>query len=286
MSSFRLFILLVVGLIAQLSASCGSQHKDPTVVNYGYNKFVPSPYSGTIVVVAFDSDEGISIFENSRYKKAFFKLSPHYSPQQDIASCGIASSVIILNTIYANLGITPPLSKRGSWYVPEDNTLYGLFMWTEKNFYNHRVSDVINQKVVEGDKKINNLYDLGVSLDKLTLVLNLQGLKAKAYHATNADLSAISQFRELVKKIMAQPTYYMIANYNLNVYAAESGGHFSPVAAYDEESDSVLILDTWAASNTWIWIKLTDFYQSMNTLDGKTYRGYILINANKAKSID
>lgn len=282
MKNFSLCFLSIFacGLIFWGDAAAKS-HKKAKVVDYGYNKFVISPYSGTLAVTAFDSDNGIEIFENSQYKKAFFKLSPHYTPQQDIATCGIASSVIVLNTIYANKGKRPPISKKGSWYFPCDNILYGLFMWTEDNFYNRKVSHVIDRAVVEGDKKLNNLFTLGVTLDQLRKVLKLQGLKVCAHHASSSDSASIGNFRELVKNIAADPVQYMIVNYNLNVYAKESGGHFSPVGAYDAGTDTVLILDTWAASNTWIWIKLEDLYKSMNTLDGALYRGYILINANK-----
>lgn len=74
----------------------------------------------------------------------------------------------------------------------------------------------------------------------------------------------------------------MIAHYQLDLYLEESGGHYSPIAAYDEKSDSVLILDTWAAANTWIWVKLEDLYKSMNTLDGKNYRGYLIVKNSLA----
>lgn len=250
----------------------------PSVINFGYNKFVPSHYSHEIAVVTFDSDQGIARFERSKFKKAFFKLAPHYAPQLDINSCGIASAIMILNTVYANIGKTPPIDKKGSWYVPEDNAIYGLFLWTENNFYNKRVDRIINKAVLEGDQKVKDQYLVGIELDRLTEALNLQGLNAKAYHVDNVD--HLANFRKLVKRITCKPTKYMIVNYNLDIYAAQGGGHFSPLAAYDEESDSVLILDTWSASNSWIWIKLFDLYSSMNTVDGTVYRGYILIEAN------
>lgn len=278
----KLYIISCLSLFLFFFPLLAENDSRTKIINYGYNKFVPSPYSGSIAVTTFDSTAGIEIFTNSQYKKAFFILAPHYSPQMDIASCGIASSVILLNTVYSNIGKTPPISKKGSWYVPEDNTLYGLFQWTESNFYNSKISHVLDREVVEGDKKLNNLYTLGVTLDQLTNVLNLQGLYAKAFHATDRENNSINAFRELVKQITANPTQYMLVNYNLNVYSTESGGHYSPVAAYDAGSDTVLILDTWAASNVWIWVKLVDLYKSMNTLDGLTYRGYILVSAIKA----
>lgn len=269
---FFLIFLLFTSCLSGLPAS-------PKIVKSGYNKFVKNPYSHTIAVVPFDSDEGIALFNQSNFKKAFFKLAPHYSPQQDIASCGIASSVILLNTIYANNGKRPPMSVSGSWFVPEENTIYGQFTWTEENFYNYKIRDLLDRAVVEGDRKVKDRYDLGVTLNKLTHVLKRQGLKAKCYHAKSAHSEDIESFRTLVKQLMADPKKYIVVNYNLNAYLAESGGHFSPIAAYEECGDYVLILDTWAASNVWIWIKLPDLYKSMHTLDGDHYRGYILVQS-------
>lgn len=248
------------------------------VVDFGYNKFVISPYSQTIAVTIFDSTQGIEIFKRSNHNKTFFKLAPHYCPQQHINSCGIATAVMILNTVWADNNKTSPLSKIGSWCVPEENTLYGQFVWTEGNFYNKNVSYLVNKKILEGRKKIADRYHPGIELDRLTLVLKAQGLNAEAYHVDSANQKNIDDFRVLVKRVAKTPTQYMIVNYDLNLYTAQGGGHFSPIAAYETISDSVLIMDTWSASNTWIWVKLTDLYKSMNTFDGEVYRGYILVD--------
>ncbi len=235
------------------------------IVNYGYNKFAPSPYSKKIVAVPFDSPEGITIFERSKHKKAFFKLAPHYSPQQTITTCGISSGVIILNTIYANEGKTPPISLSGSYFDEANNTIEGEFIWTEENFL----------AAVEGN------YVLGVALNQLSDILKLQGLKVTAHSAASSNKEDIERFRRQVKTLMENPVSYMIANYSLTLYLKDGGGHFSPVAAYEEASDSVLILDTWAGTNSWVWVKLEDFYKSMNTIADDTFRGYLLITCNQ-----
>lgn len=100
---------------------------------------------------------------------------------------------------------------------------------------------------------------VGVTLDQLTQAMNLQGLVATAVHANTATDTDIAAFRTLLKQIMVSPvTEYMVANYNLNVMSALNGGHFSPIAAYDEVSDSVLILDTWNAFTPWTWVNVYD----------------------------
>lgn len=251
----------------------------PKIINYGYNRFIPSPYTKKNQVVTFDSPEGIKFFERSKHKTAFFKLAPHYSPQQTITNCGIASSIIILNTLYATNGKTPPLSLQGSHYDSQKNTIYGQYIWTENNFYTPQIQQKLDRAVVEGHKKVDNCFILGVSLDQLADTLKLQGLNVKAVHVKAITKEGIEQFRELVKSVAANPTQYLIAHYSLAVYLNDEGGHYSPIGAYDENSDSILILDTWAAANGWIWVKLEDLYQSMHTLDGESYRGYLLVNS-------
>lgn len=253
---------------------------DPKLVNFGYNKFIPSPYSNKLVVVTFDSPKGVTFFERSTRKNAFFKLAPHFAPQQTITTCGIASGVIILNTLYADSGKTPPLSLGGSFYDSDNHTVYGEYIWTEENFFTPRVAKILDPAVIIGDKKVNGRYELGVTLDQLANALKLHGLKVTTRHAECASKFEIGKFRRLVKAITRNPTQYMIVNYSLTLYQKDGGGHFSPIAAYDEISDSVLILDTWSASNCWLFVKLEDLYKSMNTLSDGSYRGYLLICAN------
>lgn len=281
--------LLYVLISMPLLISCSSGGADttnatssPTIYDYGYEKYTVSTYSNTLAVLSYNTQEGISRFNSSQYKVPFYNLSTHYSPQSNILSCGIASAVIMLNTIYSTLGKQPPLSKTGSFYNLQDGYIDGNFTWTEDNFFNDNVKGYLDQEVIYGRKKVDGNYVVGVTLDQLTQALNLQGLQANAVHVDSSTDANIEGFRELLKSTLGGNSSYMIVNYNLNVMSALNGGHFSPVGAYDQASDSVLIIETWNAFAPWEWIKVYDLYKSMNTQDGNSYRGYIMINANKA----
>lgn len=277
---FHLLLIFIELITSPLLTTKTTPNKsDLSIVKFGYNNFIPSPYSNILAVVPFDSDIGVDLFEKSQHKKAFFKLAPHYVAQQNINSCGVASAIIILNAIDIKSKKTPPISKKGSWYVPEEKTLYGQFVWNEDNFYNQEISEILDKTVLEGDKKIDGSYHVGIELDRLSLALKLQGLDIETHHVTSVSDNSIESFRNLVKTFTQDPTKYIIINYNLNIYTIQGGGHFSPIGAYEATSDSILILDTWSDSNNWLWIKLQDLYLSMNTLDGTTCRGYILISA-------
>lgn len=274
-------ISLLLGILALVG--CNSDRADRSdwkISDYGYEKYTVSPYSNTIAVIPYNSEEGIERFDHSNYKNAFFTLSTHYAPQSNILSCGIASAVIILNSVYANSAKQPPISLAGSWYDEKNHTIEGNFTWTEDNFFNAKVKGHLDKDVIYGKTQVNGKYVVGVTLDQLTEGLNLQGLTAQAVHATSSTDQDIEAFRKLIKQLLKTPSQYIVVNYKLDLTSSLEGGHFSPIGAYDSNSDSVLILDTWSAFTPWTWVKVYDLYKSMNTKDGEVDRGYILINAN------
>ena len=76
----------------------------------------------------------------------------------------------------------------------------------------------------------------------------------------------------------------MIINYLRMAIGQERGGHISPLAAYDAQTDRFLILDVARYKYPPVWVTASDLFEAMNTRDAdnenKT-RGYVLI----AKSI-
>lgn len=77
------------------------------------------------------------------------------------------------------------------------------------------------------------------------------------------------------------PSTYIAISYNRKVLNQTGTGHYSPVAAYDEESDSVLILDTARFKYPPYWVPLQVLFQAMLPVDDSTgkSRGYFLLTA-------
>ncbi|KXJ16978.1 Glutathione gamma-glutamylcysteinyltransferase [Exaiptasia diaphana] len=75
------------------------------------------------------------------------------------------------------------------------------------------------------------------------------------------------------------PSTYMAISFNRKVLNQTGTGHYSPVAAYDEESNSALILDTARFKYPPYWVSLQVLFQSMLAVDDTTgkSRGYFLI---------
>ena len=75
--------------------------------------------------------------------------------------------------------------------------------------------------------------------------------------------------------------HFVIINYLRKAIGQEKGGHISPLAAYDKETDMFLILDVARYKYPPVWVKAAELFGAMNTVDkdneSKT-RGYILIS--------
>lgn len=74
---------------------------------------------------------------------------------------------------------------------------------------------------------------------------------------------------------------YVIANYQRELIGQPRGAHFSPIGAYDEATDSFLLLDVARYKFPPVWVRADDLFKSMNTQDSEIprSRGFILVSA-------
>ena len=72
----------------------------------------------------------------------------------------------------------------------------------------------------------------------------------------------------------------MVVNYLRKAMGQQTGGHISPLAAYDAKADRFLILDVARYKYPPVWVKASDLFDAMNTTDSSNdnkTRGYVLI---------
>ncbi|GBE95157.1 phytochelatin synthase family protein [Nostoc cycadae] len=206
-------------------------------------------------LIAFNSNEGEKLLIQSRAREDFFPLSMQFITQNNQAFCGVASSVMVLNS----LGITAPESPQ---YSP-----YRVF--TQENFFsNEKTKKLLAPEVVARG---------GMTLDQLGGLLASYDVQVKVYHATDTNLE---QFRKLVAENLKQPNNFVIVNYLRKEIGQEKGGHISPIAAYNEQTDRFLIMDVSRYKYPPVWVKAADLWKAINTKDtvsGKT-RGFVLVS--------
>ncbi|HEY9697097.1 MAG TPA: phytochelatin synthase family protein [Trichocoleus sp.] len=206
-------------------------------------------------LIAFNSEQGEALFLSSRAREDFWNLSSQFVTQVNQAYCGVASMVMVLNS----LGIPAPVAPQ---YEP-----YHVF--TQENFFdNPAARQVIRPDVVARQ---------GLTLAELEQLLESYQVQATVHHAGD---TSIDDFRRLATENLNQPGNFIIINYLRRELGQESGGHISPVAAYDEATDRFLILDVARYKYPPVWVKSEDLWRSMNTLDSTSNktRGFILIN--------
>jgi len=154
------------------------------------------------IVIPFNSEIGENCLTNSLYKRLFFKMAPCYAPQQHVTTCGVASSITVLNAIYTQAKLKRPMDHNSRFVDKITNEGMANFMWTEQNFFEH-AGVILNQDEIMGNATNQNKeYNLGINLIKLSKTLNiiLNKLKmcATAYCVEEVTESKIDEFRSLI----------------------------------------------------------------------------------------
>jgi hypothetical protein len=206
-------------------------------------------------LINFNSDAGEQLLLKSKAREDYWPLSIQFVTQNNQAYCGVASIVMVLNA----LSIPAPVDPKYSPY----------HVFTQENFFNNeQTKKALAPEVVSR---------WGMTLDQLGQLLSSYPVNTKVYHAAESNLE---EFRQLVVKNLQQPDNFVLVNYLRKRIGQEKGGHISPIAAYNQQSDRFLILDVSRYKYPPIWVKAAELWQAMATIDnvsGKT-RGFVLVS--------
>ena len=239
--SIRFASLLVIGLLA---------------TGLAHAQTLPLPDNLT----GFESDPGEQLLLDADAREAYFPLASNFVTQKNQAYCGVASIVMVLNSMKVP---PPPVAE----YEP-----YKTF--TQDNVLDERTDKALPRSV---------LMEIGMTLDQIAGILRTQPVKADVHHAAE---SSLDEFRKAAVSYLDQPGNYVIVNYLRKAIHQETGGHISPLAAYDAESDRFLILDVARYKYPPVWVKASELFDAMNTIDSDNHgltRGYVLISGAAAQ---
>ena len=207
-------------------------------------------------LTGFDTETGEELLVESDAREAYFPLASNFLTQKTQSYCGVASIVMVLNS----LGVAAPA-------VPEFEP-YRTF--TQDNVLDEATDTVLPRAT---------LAEIGMTLDQIGGILNQKGVKAVVHHAAD---SSIDDFRTSAREALGKKGSFVIVNYLRKAMGQEKGGHISPLAAYDVESDRFLILDVARYKYPPVWVTTADLFAAMKTTDSdnenKT-RGFVLVTA-------
>jgi hypothetical protein len=229
--------------------------------------------------IDFYSEEGRQIIKKSKYNNDFYQLINFFEPQINPAYCGIATAVIILNAInYGKIENQPDLSIHKP--LEDGGGIIKFNLNSQINFLNERTDKIKDRKIINYQQPLQSTkkFDPGLSLqDFATILTKIHGLKTRIYFVETFNDKSIDHFRETLKDVLQDETRFLVANFDGYLINNKTSGHISPIAAYDQDSDRLLILDVATHKNKWQWVDLTKFYEAMHSLDGTSYRGFVLI---------
>lgn len=212
----------------------------------------PLPSSCT----AFSSEPGKLFFRSALEHnglKSFYSLIEQYSTQTEPAFCGLSTLVVALNA----MAIDPRQIWKGPW------------RWYEESMLNCCLD-------------LNSVKETGINLRQFECIARCQGLETDLYYG---DETGLSEFRDAVLRACVEANHderrspILTVSYDRKVLGQTGSGHFSPIAAYDQVSDHVLILDVARFKYGAHWVPLPLVYEAMQPVDPDTNRsrGYLLL---------
>jgi hypothetical protein len=206
-------------------------------------------------LIALDSDRGERLLLESEAIAAYWPLSMQFVTQRTQTYCGVATLVMVLNALAVPAPATPEIEP--------------FRTFTQDNVLNDRTEQILPKEI---------LAKQGMTLDQIGQFLGAYAVTADVRHAAD---SSVDEFRTLATQHLAAPDRYVIVNYLRGAIGQERGGHISPLAAYDADTDRFLLLDVSRYKYPPVWVEADDLFGAMNTPDSDNQnrtRGFVLVS--------
>jgi Phytochelatin synthase len=206
--------------------------------------------------VYLDTAQGLKRLEESDARQSFVPLSMFFVTQDTQTLCGVASSTMVLNALI-------PEKDRA---IVHEWKPYRLFAQSE--FFTCEVQQFANR---------NDVLDRGMTLEQLGKALGTYPVKVEVFHANRQHDARV--FKDAAKEVLRGRDSFVIVNFLRTAVGQQTGGHFSPIAAYHEPTDSFLVYDVARYKYPPAWVKTKDLWNAMNAEDdeSKTNRGYLIV---------
>jgi hypothetical protein len=192
-------------------------------------------------VVTLDSVEGAARFQRLADSRSALSLLSHLETEIYLTFCGPASLATALNS----LGVREPSPAA---FFPHRRLTQDM-LFTERNLQ---------------IKTFSAVQAGGLTLEQLAAFARNLGVEAQSLHAERLDIIG---FRERLLSALRDPNMRVLVNYSRIPLGQQGDGHISPLAAYDEASDSVLVLDVARYKYPPVWIALRDLLAAMERVD-------------------
>jgi hypothetical protein len=203
-------------------------------------------------LVYFDEPESAALFAAAQ-KAPFWPLVRAFESEAMATYCAVASAVMVLNALRLP--------------SPPEPLVWPYHKFDQRNVFDDAALRIIPAPAVAAG---------GMTLDQLAAVLRVHGLAVTVHHAGETTVEA---FRAAVREATAASERYLVVNLLRAAVGQVGPGHFSPVAAYEEKTDRLLVMDVARYKYAPWWIETPALFAAINTEDpaaGKT-RGFLVV---------
>jgi hypothetical protein len=219
-----------------------------------------SGFPGAVVEV--NSEEGQARLARATVRADFESLAYNFEAQTNHKLSGLASAAIVLNALRASSNVRPATPAKPGTPGPAGIDLF-YYRYTQQTFFN---------SYKENEKALKS----GFELRKYARALRANRLRVDLRIADKSLSDA--QIRSELITNLSEGGNYVLINYNRIAFGQIGSGVISPLGAYDERSDSFLVLDVNPSVAPWIWVKSAELIAAMRTKGGSENRGYVLIS--------
>jgi hypothetical protein len=217
---------------------------------------VPASLAATEVepVIYWDSQAGKALRAHILPDADYWELITTFAMQETQSYCSVASAITVLNAM--------PIKK------PVDPTYAPYSYFTQRNYFSADVIKIISPQTV---------LATGMTREQMTETLIAQGVHAKSIAG---DTLSEEELRALLKNVLINDGQYVLANYLRAILGQVGGGHWSVLAAYEEQSDRVLILDVAKYKYPPVWVSINMLRRAIATLDtaSNQARGLVIVS--------
>ena len=213
--------------------------------------------------IEFSSSRGRELFRGSLEEgncESFFPLSMNFETQAEPSFCGIGSLSMCLNAL--------EIDPNRPWISPTSGE---PTVW---RFYSELMLDCC--------EPLDRVRKKGITFDKVHCLASCNGADSAMVRAEDSELGA---FRSQLKECCSLPGKIMLCTYSRRVLNQTGDGHFSPVAAYNEKEDHVLIFDVARFKYKPHYVPVACLYEAMLPEDSETgkSRGWLVLSKAEEK---
>jgi hypothetical protein len=205
-------------------------------------------------VIYWDTPTGKALRARISADADYWQLIPTFAVQNTQSYCSVASAITVLNAM--------PIKK------PVDPTYAPYAYFTQGNFFTPEVMKIISPQTV---------LQMGMTREQMAETLAAQGVRARSLAGDTLNDDSL---RTLLKNALLDDGQFVLANYFRANLGQVGGGHWSALAAYDAQSDRVLILDVAKYKYPPVWVSISTLRQAIATFDttSNKSRGLVIVS--------